>query len=67
MTGTNLTCKLRDSPYAPKFVYVEIINFNLMPAYTNVKIVMAKIFNPVPQKYDVNFMLQINSINAATK
>lgn len=28
---------------------------------------MAKIVNPVPQKYDVNFLLQINSQTVSTK
>lgn len=65
--GTNLTCKLRTSPNTPKYAYVEVINFNLLPASTNVKIIMAKIVNPVPQKFDVNFILRINSITVATK
>lgn len=65
--GTNLTCKLRDSPYTPRFATVEVINFNLLPANTNVKIVMAKIVNPVSQKFDINFVLRINSATIATK
>jgi hypothetical protein len=67
VVGTNLTCKLRTSPNTPKFAYVEVVNFNALPANTNVKIVMAKIVNPVPQKYDINFLLRINSITVATR
>ena len=67
VTGKNITCRLRTAPYTPKYVYVEVIDFAQLPANTNVKIIMAKIVNPVPQKYDVNFLLQINSQTVSTK
>ena len=67
VTGKNLTCKLRTSPYAPKHAYIEILNFEELPAETNVKLVLGKIMNPSSKKYDVNFLLKINRMDASTR
>ena len=58
---------LRTSPYAPNFAYIEIINFDTVAASTNVKIIMAKIKNPTSKKYDVNFILKVNTITVSNK
>ena len=58
---------LRDSPYAPKHAYIEIINFDELAAETTVKLIVAKIMNPSSKKYDVNFLLKINSIDVSTQ
>ena len=67
VSGEELKCILRPSPFKPKFAYVEIINFDAISASTNVKVIMAKILNPVSQKYDINWLLQINAITIASR
>ena len=58
---------LRPAPFTPRYAYVEIINFDTVAASTNVKIIMAKVMNPSSKKYDVNWLLQVNTITVATK
>lgn len=67
VSGKELKCVLRISPYAPKHAFVEIINFDTIPASTNFEVIMAKIMNPASKKYDINFLLQVNTISIATR
>ena len=58
---------LRTSPFTPNYVVVEIINFDTVAAGTDVKVVMGKIMNPNIQKYDVNFMVQVNTMTVSSR
>ena len=67
VAGKELKCMLRPAPFTPRYAYVEIINFDTVAASTNVKVIMAKVMNPSSKKYDVNWLLQVNTITVATK
>ena len=67
VSGKDLKCILRTSPYAPNYAYVEVINFDTVAASTDVKIIMAKIKNPTSKKYDINYLLKINTISVSNK
>ena len=67
VAGEDLKCILRTSPYAPNYAYVEIINFDTVAASTDVKVIMAKVKNPTSKKYDINFLLKINTITVSNK
>ena len=67
LSGKNLTCHLRNSPYSPKYAYIEVVNFDSIPADTNMKVIVAKITNPGSKNYDINFILKINTMKASTR
>ena len=67
LAGKELECRLVTSPYSPKHTFVEIINFDALPASTNAKIIMAKIKNPANKEIDINFLIKIVTIDPTTR
>ena len=62
-----MSCKLRTSPYAPKYVYIEVIDFDEVAAGDTLNLIIAKVNNPASKKYDINFLLQINKMVISTR
>jgi hypothetical protein len=66
LASTSLQCRLRPSSGAPTPVWVEIINFQSVPANGNFQIIMGRILNPASIRVDINFCVKINTINPST-
>ena len=63
-----MQCKLRKSYMANLYyTWVEIINFNTISAGQVLRVMIGKVVNPASKQFDINFLIKVNTITAASK
>ena len=49
------------------YTWVEIINFNTISAGQVLRVMIGKVVNPASKQFDINFLIKVNTITAASK
>lgn len=65
-SGKQLECRIHKSLTNNYNVWVEIINFDSVPAGGMMKLIMAKVKNPNSKQIDIDFTLKVNTVNPTT-
>lgn len=66
ISGKSLQCKIRISTVNSYYAWVEIVNFDAIPAGGVLRVVIGKVTNPSSQQIDINFMLKINTLEISS-